>query len=98
MIENLIPLLVGGGGGLVGGNIIGSLFRGKGVGAGSSTLVGVAAGALATHFFGPTYGPMIAGLIGGGDLGSLLGSGVTGLAGGAGGTLLWGLVKSVMGR
>ncbi len=58
MLEQLIPLATGGLGGLLGGNAAGSMFRKTGVGAGSSSIVGMIAGAAATYFFGPTMGPM----------------------------------------
>lgn len=97
MLEQLIPLATGGAGGLLGGNLLGSLFRKSGVGVGSSSMVGIIAGAVATYFLGPTYGPMVGGLIGGGDMGSIIGNLATGLGGGAGGSLIWGILRSVMG-
>lgn len=98
MLEQLLPLLAGGGGGILGGNIIGSLFRNSGVGAGSSTVVGAITGAIASYFFGPTFGPIVAGLIGSGGLDALLGNGVAGLAGGGVGTIVWGIIKSMMSK
>jgi len=97
MLEQLIPLATGGAGGLLGGNLLGALFRRSGVGVGSSSIVGIAAGAIATYFLGPTYGPMVGGLVGGADLGSILGNLAVGAGGGAGGSLIWGILRSVMG-
>ncbi|MEO1281342.1 MAG: hypothetical protein AAFV69_06365 [Pseudomonadota bacterium] len=101
MLDQIDPSVLaaatGGVGGLLGGNVLGSFFRKSGVGAGSSTIVGVAAGAVASYFLGPTYGPMVGGLVGGGDIGSILGNLAMGVGGGAGGSLVWGLLRSMMG-
>jgi hypothetical protein len=85
----LIQAALGGAGGLVGGNILGRIGKG---GFGTNTLTGIIGGAVATYFFGPTYGPMIGGLVGGGDIGSILGA----LGVGAGGGGVLGLVVSVL--
>ncbi len=98
MLEQLLPLIAGGAGGLVGGNVTGALFRKAGVGLGSSSIVGIAAGALATHFFGPTIGPIVAGLVGTGDIGSIVGNAVTGLGGGGIGTIVWGIIRSLISK
>ena len=47
MLEQLIPLAAGAVGGLGGGNLIGGLFKNAGVGRGSSSVVGMLAGAIA---------------------------------------------------
>ncbi|MEL7047520.1 MAG: hypothetical protein AAFO75_00925 [Pseudomonadota bacterium] len=101
MLDQIDPSIIaaatGGAGGLVGGNILGALFRKSGLGMGSSSLVGIVAGAAATYFLGPTYGPMVGGLAGGGDIGSILGNLAVGAGGGAGGSLLLGIIRSMLG-
>lgn len=97
MLEQLIPLVTGGLGGLLGGNATGAMFRKSGMGVGSSSVVGMIAGAIATYFLGPTWGPMVGGLIGTGGLESILGNLLAGGAGGAGGTILMGIIRSMMG-
>ena len=97
MLEQLIPLATGGLGGLLGGNATGSMFRKSGMGAGSSSMVGIAAGAIASYFLGPTMGPIVGGLVGGGGLESILGGGLAGLGGGAAGGLAMGMLKKMMG-
>ncbi len=97
MIDQLIQLGTGAAGGLVGGNALGAAFRGRGVGAGQSSLVGMIVGAAATYFFGPTLGPIIAGIVGSGGLDAILGNLLSGAGGGAAGTLIWGLIRSMMG-
>ena len=93
MLEQLIPLAAGAGGGLVGGNLFGSFFR---TGRGSNSVVGMIAGALATYFFGDTMGPIIGGLVGSGMMEQILGGLLTGAGGGGAGTILWGIIRSVL--
>ena len=54
MLEQLIPLATGALGGLLGGNTTGAMFRKTGMGAGSSSMIGMIAGTVPTYFFGPT--------------------------------------------
>lgn len=89
-------LATGGLGGLIGGNLLGAAFRSKGVGAGSSSIVGIVVGAVATHFFGPTVGPIIASIAGNIDLAALLGNLLSGAGGGGIGALLYGILRSLM--
>ncbi|MDX2259796.1 MAG: hypothetical protein NW205_12895 [Hyphomicrobiaceae bacterium] len=96
MIEQLIPLATGAAGGLVGSNILGALFKKSGVA--SNSLVGIIAGAVATHFFGPTYGPLIGNLIGSGGLEAIIGNLGVGAAGGGVAGLIWGIIKSMVSR
>ena len=96
MLEQLIPLATGGLGGLLGGNATGAMFRKSGMGAGSSSMVGIIAGAIASYFLGPTMGPIVGGLVGGGGLESILGGGLAGLGGGAAGGLVMGMIRKMM--
>jgi len=97
MIEQLIPLATGGLGGLLGGNITGALFRKSGMGIGSSSLFGIVAGAAATYFLGPTYGPMVGAMVPGTGIELILGNLAVGAGGGAGGSILAGLLRSMLG-
>lgn len=98
MIEQLIPLLTGGAGGLVGGNVIGAAFRNAGVTTASSSIVGVIAGAIATHFFGPTLGPIVGSIVGSGGLDAILGNLLSGAGGGGAAAVILGIIKSMMSR
>lgn len=95
MLEQLIPLAAGAGGGLVGGNLLGSLFK---TGRGSNSIVGMVAGAIATYFFGDTFGPMIGGLVASGMLEQIIGGLATGAGGGGLATIVWGIIRSVLMR
>jgi len=97
MLEQLIPLATGGAGGLVGGNILGALFRKSGMGVGSSSLVGIIGGALATQFLGPTYGPMVASLVAGSGFGDIIGNLAVGAGGGGVLSIVFGIIRSFMG-
>ena len=98
MLEQLIPLATGGLGGLLGGGAAGSMFRNSGVTAGSSSVVGIITGAIATYFFGPTLGPIVGGLIGTGGIEAILGNLLSGAGGGGVGTILFGIIKSMMSK
>lgn len=97
MLEQLIPLASGALGGLAGGAAVGGMFKNAGVGRGSSSTVGILAGAIATYFFGPTLGPMIGSVVGSGMLESVLGGLVSGAGGGGIGVILFGLIRKMMG-
>ncbi len=94
-ITSLIPVLLQGGlGGLVGGNILGRIGKGS---VGQNSLVGIIGGAIATYFFGPTYGPMLGGLVGSG-LEQIVGNLGVGAVGGGGLGLIISLLRSMMSR
>ena len=99
-MEALIPLATGAAGGLLGGNVTGALFRKSGMGAGSSSLVGIIGGALATQFLGPTLGPMVGMAIGSGslDLMSIIGNLAAGAGGGGVLGIVIGIVRSLFSR
>ncbi len=97
MEMDLIQLATGGVGGLIGGNILGAIFK---RGAGVNSLVGIIGGALATQFFGAEYGPMIGGILGeyGSDptnLANIVGNLGVGAGGGGILGLVIGLVRSL---
>ncbi|MEL6299098.1 MAG: hypothetical protein AAFQ45_11060 [Pseudomonadota bacterium] len=98
-LMQFLPLITGGAGGLVGGNIFGAMFRKSGMGVGSSSLIGMAGGALATQFLGPTIGPMVGMAIGSGgtDLMSILGNLGAGAAGGGVLSIVFGIIRSMFG-
>ena len=98
MLEQLIPLATGGLGGLLGGNVTGALFRKSGMGAGSSSMVGIIAGVVATYFLGPTMGPIVGGLVGSGGLESIIGNLLAGAGGGGLGSIVFGILRSMMSR
>lgn len=82
------------GGGLIGGNLFGSMFRGSG--RGSNSIVGMIAGVICTYLFGDTLDPIVAGLVGTGVLEQIISGLLTGVGGGGGGSILWGILRSLM--
>ena len=86
-------LAAGAGGGLIGGNLFGSMFRGSG--RGSNSIVGMIAVIICTYLFGDTLGPIVAGLVGTGVLEQIISGLLTGVGGG-GGSILWGILRSLM--
>ena len=96
-MEQLIPYITGALGGLVGGNATGAMFRRGGMGTGTSSIVGMIAGAIATHYFGPTLGPIIGSIVGSGGLDAILGNLLSGAGGGGVGAILIGIIRSMMG-
>lgn len=100
MEMDLIQLLTGGLGGLLGGNLLGAIFK---RGAGVNSLVGIIGGALATQFFGAEYGPMIGNLVGEyaagnpTNLANIVANLGTGVAGGGVLGIVVGILRSLFG-
>lgn len=99
MLELLLPLLTGGAGGAIGGNLLGGLLGKAGGGVASRSLIGIVGGALATKFLGPTLGPMVGAAIGSGALDpmAIIANLATGAGGGGVLTIVLGLIQSMMG-
>ena len=99
MIDQLIPLVTGGAGGLLGGNILGKIAGGSSVGVGSNTLIGIIGGLVGQYMFGPEVGSMIGAVAGGGGLDpmTIVGNLLAGAGGGGGLGLLWGIARRFMG-
>ncbi|MEL7304005.1 MAG: hypothetical protein AAGJ53_09965 [Pseudomonadota bacterium] len=102
LLMQFLPLITGGAGGLVGGNILGALFRKGGMGVGSSSLIGIIGGALATQFLGPEMGNLVGAQIGPAtagqtDLTSILANFGAGAAGGGGLSIVFVIIRSLFG-
>ncbi|MEM9030520.1 MAG: hypothetical protein AAGC70_19340 [Pseudomonadota bacterium] len=102
MVELIVPLATGAAGGLVGGNILGALFR---LGFGTGSLIGLIGGALAVQFFGPEFGPQLSDLAGSAysaadDLapGTVIGNLIIGAGGGSVLSLVIGGLRSIFVR
>ena len=70
------------------------MFRGSG--RGSDSIVGMIAVIICTYLFGDTLGPIVASLVGTGVLEQIISGLLTGVGGGGGGSILWGILRSLM--